>query len=319
MSGLGPQTVKLLTSISVAAVAGLSVYFFLVKGSSSVGKLEISTDTTSSKKKLAYEEEIDNCVYCDYNATTPIYKEVFESMTPYFTKGFGNPSSSHVYGLCAKEAVARARHEVSEAINCKPSEVYFVSCGTEADNRAVDIAIHAFKSQKNNSDSTIPVVITSSIEHVAVLCPLRHLHSLHKKIILKVIPVDSEGFVSLTDLEKELTPNVALVSIMHSNNEVGTIQPIRAISRIIKKFNKAENTNILFHTDAAQSFGKVPIDVEGLGVDMATLVGHKFGAPKGVGALFLREGIKASPMLVGGSQENGLRGGKPESRIVCFR
>jgi cysteine desulfurase len=269
------------------------------------------------------------CIYCDYNATTPVYSEVYQAIIPFFKESFGNPSSAHVYGNVAQEAVVVARKKVSQLIKASSeSEIYFVSCGTEADNRCIDIAlmnyyervrkekkeltepwISPFLSSPLPSSSDLPQIITSSIEHPAVLCYLRNL-KIAKKISLIVIPVNSEGFVSLSSLEKALNPSVALVTIMHSNNEIGTIQPIKFISRAIKRFNKDHNCSILFHSDCAQSIGKLPIDVNTLGVDMVTIVGHKYGAPKGIAALYVRSGIPVPLMMIGGSQEFGKRAGK---------
>jgi cysteine desulfurase len=251
-------------------------------------------------------ESLAGCIYCDYNATTPIYPEVFQAMEPYLTKCFGNPSSSHAYGQLAKTAVITGRKLVADAVNAKPEDIYFVSCGSEADNRCIDIAIHNF--YLTHDASSIPQIITSSIEHPAILCYLRTMQ-LKKKLELKVVPVDSQGFVSLTEFENALSPNVALVTIMHSNNEIGTIEPIRAMSKIIRRYNKKANTNILFHTDAAQSIGKVVVDVNALDVDMLTIVGHKFGAPKGIAALYVRNGVNICQFLIGGSQEKGFRAG----------
>jgi cysteine desulfurase len=272
------------------------------------------------------------CIYCDYNATTPVYPEVYQAMDPFFKESFGNPSSAHIYGNIAREAVVAARKKISQLIKASSeSEIYFVSCGTEADNRCIDIALMNYyerlKKEKkqepvelflspflfsppfSSSSSILPQVITSSIEHPAVLCYLRNL-KIAKKIDLIVIPVNNEGFISLPSLEKALNSSVALVTIMHSNNEIGTIQSIKFISRAIKRFNKEHNCSILFHSDCAQSMGKVLIDVIALGVDMITIVGHKYGAPKGIGALYVKSGIQVPLMMIGGSQEFGKRGGK---------
>lgn len=254
-----------------------------------------------------------SCIYCDYNATTPVYPEVYQAMIPYLTDHYGNPSSSHVFGQIAKRALDLARKQVSEVINASSeSEIYFVSCGTEADNRCVDVALTYYNKHRlatPASDPALPpLVITSSIEHPAVLAYLRSLE-LQKRLELKVVAVNDEGVISLEELEAALGPRAALVTVMHSNNEIGTIQPIRAISKIIRSYNKKHGTSILFHTDAAQSIGKVPVDVQSLGVDMLTIVGHKFGAPKGVAALYVRQSVPMTSLLLGGSQEFGFRGG----------
>ena len=264
------------------------------------------------------DPQFDGCIYFDYNATTPIYREVYEAMMPFLTKCFGNPSSSHIFGKPCKTALLKARRYVAALINAQSAaenaeEIVFTSCGSESDNRAIDIAlIYYYNNIKPNLNdfekNSLPTVITSAVEHPAVLCYLRALQ-MQGKIKLEVIGVNEDGFVNLAELSSKLSRTTALVTIMHSNNEVGTIQPIRAVGHSIASFNQREKAGVLFHSDAAQSVGKVPIDVQGLGVDLLTIVGHKFGAPKGIAALFIKKGVKASPMLVGGGQEGGLRAG----------
>jgi cysteine desulfurase len=238
-------------------------------------------------------------------------------MIPYLTQYFGNPSSSHVFGPTAKRAIELARLQVAKLISCTApyDEIIFTGCGTESDNRAIDIAIYQYLKQRDLNmrtcpESQLPEIVTSPIEHPAVLCYLRQLKA-EGRINFKIIPVNSEGIVTLSEVEKALTKNTAMVTIMHSNNEVGTLQPIRAISHVITSFNKREKTKILFHSDAAQSVGKIPIDVHFLGVDMLTLVGHKYGAPKGIAILYARRNTVTDipGMLVGGGQEKGRRGG----------
>lgn len=265
----------------------------------------------------AHDSTYGGCIYMDYNATTPVYTEVYESMIPYLTQYFGNPSSSHVFGPTAKRAIELARLQVAKLISCTApyDEIIFTGCGTESDNRAIDIAIHQYLKERDLNmrtcpESQLPEIVTSPIEHPAVLCYLRQLKA-EGRINFKIIPVNSEGIVTLSEVEKALTKNTAMVTIMHSNNEVGTLQPIRAISHVITSFNKREKTKILFHSDAAQSVGKIPIDVHFLGVDMLTLVGHKYGAPKGIAILYARRNTVTDipGMLVGGGQEKGRRGG----------
>jgi cysteine desulfurase len=258
-------------------------------------------------------EKYGGCIYLDYNATTPIFHEVFNEMKTYLTTCFGNPSSSHAYSAPSKEAMAQARMHIGSLINISNPlrDIYFTSCGTEADNRAIDIAIAHFKSRdQNNSIPRLPHIITCAIEHPAILAYLRLLED-KKAIGLTIVGVDAQGVVNVSEMVNSLCKSTALVTIMHSNNEVGTLQPIREISNSIKLFNKRSNSNILLHSDGAQSLGKVLIDVPTMGIDMLTIVGHKFGAPKGIAALYIREGISASecPMLVGGGQERGCRGG----------
>jgi len=246
-------------------------------------------------------------------------------MTPFFTKYFGNPSSSHIYSQVCKENVDIARQHIGNLINVEPSNIIFTSCGSESDNRAIDIAIHHFNKRNHHHNgrtspspskadahtdtvSPLPHIISSTIEHPAILLYLKTLER-SRHIKLTLIKVDSEGFVNTNSLSNALSHDTALVTIMHSNNEVGTIQPIKIIGKIIHSYNLREKTNILFHSDAAQSLGKVRVDVRSLGVDLLTIVGHKYGAPKGIAALYVSENIHACPLLVGGGQEYGLRAG----------
>lgn len=240
------------------------------------------------------------CIYLDYNATTPIYPEVASAMQPYTFELFGNPSSTHVYGQQTRAAVDKARQQVSTLINCQPNELYFTSCGTESDNWALFGTIMA----KKDAVQGVPHVVTSQIEHPAITACLQNLASLGL-CTYTAVPVSNEGMVSPDDVVAALTPQTVLVSIMHSNNEIGTLQPIRQIVQRVKE----SAPHVLIHTDAAQSMGKVLVNVAELGVDMCTLVGHKFGAPKGVAALYIRRGVHLVNLLSGGSQEQGKRGG----------
>ena len=230
------------------------------------------------------------CSYLDYNASTPIFPEVCQLMNECSTMCFGNPSSSHVFGVRCKEVMNTARKQVMDFINSpSPENIVFVSSGSEADNRAIDMALNYF-SQVNQTTST-PEIVTIAIEHPAILKYLKHLQKL-SKIKLVVLPVDYQGFVAPNDIHKALNQNTALVTVMHANNEIGTIQPLSEISAIIKKFNAENNFRVLFHTDAAQSLGKIPLDVQALSLDLVTIVGHKFGASKGVGALYINPDIR---------------------------
>lgn len=257
-----------------------------------------------------HDPRYDNCIYCDYNATTPIYVEVKDAILPYLTACFGNPSSSHAFGKPCKNALITSRTQIGRLVNATnpQQEIYFTSCGTESDNFAIDIALHNYRQQNDAVGYDVPKVITSAIEHPAILNYLKHLQK-SKFIDLVILGVDSEGFVNLAELERSLSDNTALVTIMHSNNEVGTIQPLRRISKLIHSYNERRKVQILLHSDAAQSLGKVLVDVQALGIDMLTIVGHKFGAPKGVAALYVKEGVKMQPMLFGGGQERGMRAG----------
>ena len=254
-----------------------------------------------------------HCVYLDYNATTPVFPEVTNVIIPFITTCFGNPSSSHVYAAVCRRAIETSRDQVGRLINAPNPQktIFFTSCGSECDNRAIDIALHHYHKRRTPT----PRIITCAVEHPAVLLYLKHLQ-VQGTIDLKILGVNSEGVVKASDVRDHLTENTALVTIMHSNNEVGTIQPIKEISRYIHTFNNANQSNkqhrscdVLLHTDAAQSLGKVRVDVRSLGVDMVTIVGHKFGCPKGVASLYMREGIHWCPMLIGGGQEYGLRAG----------
>jgi cysteine desulfurase len=223
-------------------------------------------------------------VYLDNAATTPVDSEVLKAMLPYLKEKFGNPSSIHSLGQEAKEAMENARKQVANLINASPDEIIFTSGGTEADN----LAIKGIESNK---------IITSSIEHAAVLEAVR---ASGKQV--EIIPVNSDGIVNLAELKSRITPG-CLVSIMHVNNEIGTIQPIEEIARICKQ------KNALFHTDAIQSFGKLEIDVKRMGIDMLSGSSHKINGPKGIGFLYIRKGIKLKPLLNGGGQEKGIRSG----------
>ena len=232
-------------------------------------------------------------IYLDYNASTPIAPAVLEAMMPYLTKRYGNPSSSHRFGVECRAAIEQAREQVASLLGCDASEIIFTSGATEANNMVLKgLAKTAGKGGH---------FITSAIEHPAVLEPCKHLERYGYRITW--LPVDRQGRVDAGELEKAIAPDTALVSIMHANNEVGTIQDIGALAKI------ASSRGIPFHTDAAQSVGKVPCRVRELGVDFLTVAGHKFYAPKGVGALYIRKGRTVPPLLHGAGHERGLRPG----------
>ena len=230
-------------------------------------------------------------VYLDYNATTPVAAEVLEAMLPYLAEHFGNPSSSHPYGRKAAEAVRAARASVASLLGAAADEIVFTGSATEANNLALLGVARALVGAKRH-------LLVSAVEHPAVIAPARHLQS--EGWELSVIPVDSHGRVDPADVAAALRPDTALVSIMHANNEVGTIQPVAEIAAITRA------RGVLLHTDAAQSAGKIPLDVDALGVDLLTLAGHKFYAPKGVGALYVRTGTPIRPIQFGADQEHGL-------------
>ena len=233
-------------------------------------------------------------VYLDYNATTPVDPLVAQAIEPYLHQHFGNPSSSHVYGRNAHAAVERARQQVAGLIAAKTDEIVFTGCATEANNLAIRGAARALRDRGRH-------VITSAVEHPAVEQPCQRLNDDGWEVT--VIPVDSYGRVDPDNLSAALRDDTVLVSIMHANNEVGTIQPIEEIAAITRP------RGILLHTDAAQSAGKIPVVVDDLGVDLLTLAGHKFYAPKGVGVLYVRQGTALQPVLVGAGHEAGLRPG----------
>jgi len=233
-------------------------------------------------------------IYLDYNATTPIAPEVAEAITPCLGELFGNPSSPHSYGIAAKRAVEGARANVAAMLGCNPDEVLFTSGGTEANNLAISGVVQALRERGRH-------IITSSIEHPAVIEPCRALASLG--FAVTTLPVDEHGRVSPDDLANALREDTILVTIMHANNEVGTVQPIAEIVRL------AHAAGALVHTDAAQTPGKVPVDVEALGVDLLSIAGHKLYAPKGVGALYVRAGTPLHPFTRGAGHERGLRPG----------
>jgi cysteine desulfurase len=233
-------------------------------------------------------------VYLDYNATTPVAPEVLEAMLPYLREQFGNASSSHEPGHRAAQAIAQARQQVAALIQARPAEIVFTGCATEANNLAILGVARAIGGTRRH-------LVVSAVEHPAVMEPARHLQTLGWSV--SVVPVDRYARVSVHDVVGALRPDTALVSIMHANNEVGTIQPVAEIAK------QARARGVLVHTDAAQSVGKIEVNVDELGVDLLTLAGHKFYATKGVGALYVRTGTPLLRVLHGADQEHGLRPG----------
>ncbi len=244
-------------------------------------------------------------IYLDYAATTPMIDEVITAMLPYQQQFFGNPSSVYAAGRQAKKGLEEAREKVADAIGAQPAEIIFTAGGTEADNLALKGAVAKADPRRRH-------VITTSIEHHAVLHSAEWLERQGYRVTF--LPVDNNGIVSLDALKASLSPETALVSVMLANNEVGTVQPVREVVDIVKAHSRA-----LVHTDAVQGLGKVPVDVEDLGVDMAAFAAHKLGGPKGVGVLYLRSKTSIAPQLHGGGQERGLRSGTPNvAAIVGF-
>lgn len=233
-------------------------------------------------------------VYLDYNGTTPHDPEVIQAMRPFLEQEFGNPSSAHFYGHKPKAAVETARQQVAELLGCKPREIVFTSGGTESNNHAIRGIAASMKSRGRH-------IITSTIEHPAVLQVCRFLEGGGFKTTF--VPVDGQGVVDMQKLRHAVRPDTILITIMHANNEVGTIQPIAEIAEI------AAAGGIAMHTDAAQSIGKIACDVRQLGVDMLSLAGHKLYAPKGVGALFVKQGVLPEKFCFGAGQESGWRAG----------
>jgi cysteine desulfurase len=233
-------------------------------------------------------------IYLDYNATTPHDPEVIAAMLPYLKKYFGNPSSSHRYGVQTRGAIENARAQVALLLNCRPEEIIFTSGGTESNNHAIKGIAFAHKVRGNH-------IITSQIEHPAVTEVCEFLHS--NGFDITYLPVDEFAQVNISDVEKAITPKTILITIMHANNEVGTIQAIEEISKLAREYG------IIMHTDAAQSVGKIITNIDMLGVDLLSVAGHKLYAPKGVGALYSRQGVKPAKFIHGAGQEQGKRAG----------
>ncbi len=233
-------------------------------------------------------------VYLDHTATTPVHPKVLEAMLPYFSGKFGNPSNLHDVGREAKNAIEEARTKTAALIGAKPEEIYFTSSGAESNNFALKGLAQA-NSQKGKH------VIVSQIEHFSILHPAKTLEK--SGFSVTYLPTDKEGLVNPDDLAKAITKDTILVSIMHANNEIGTIEPIEELSRI------AKDKGVLFHSDAVATTGWIPVNVHALGVDSLSLSGHQFYGPKGAAALYVRKGVRIKPQLEGGIQEDGRRAG----------
>lgn len=234
-------------------------------------------------------------IYLDHAATTPVDPRVLEAMLPYFTENFGNPSSIHSFGRDTRKAIEEARADIAREIGAaEPREIIFTGCGSESDNLAIRGVAAAYRNKGNH-------IITSAIEHHAVYDTCKALEKQGFEVTF--VPVSKEGLVDPDEVMRALTDRTILVSIMHANNEVGTIQPIAAIGRLLKE------RGVLFHTDAVQTVGAIPVNVAELSVDLLSMAAHKFYGPKGVGALYVRKGVKLEPLIYGGGQERNRRAG----------
>ena len=240
-------------------------------------------------------------IYLDYNATTPLAPSVLESMQPFLKGHYGNPSSTHALGRAAHEGIEDARSKVAAMLACDSQEIIFTSGGTESNNLAL-------KGVMFSGQPGVGHLVISAVEHPAIVQPAKFLERLGYDV--SVVECDANGVVLPSAVEKALRPDTRLVSVMHANNEIGTIQPIRQIAEI------CHGKGILVHTDASQSVGKIPAFVDQLDVDMLTLAAHKFYGPKGIGALFVREGISLEPANHGASQENGMRAGTENTPLI---
>ncbi|WP_227938142.1 cysteine desulfurase family protein [Alkalihalobacillus deserti] len=240
-------------------------------------------------------------IYLDYNASTPIAPEVVEAMTPFLTEHYGNPSTTHYAAVEAKKAVEKAREQVALLIGASKEEIIFTSGGSESNNHVIKMIFEQNQYKGKH-------IITTTIEHPAVHAPLRYLEQ--KGAEVTYIPVDQYGQVSISAIEKAIRPDTILITVMHANNEVGTIQPIEQIGKL------AQTHDILFHTDAAQSLGKVNVDVTKLGIDFLSIAGHKLYAPKGVGALYIRMGRQLNSYIHGAGHENGQRAGTENVLLI---
>ncbi|MDP2157213.1 MAG: cysteine desulfurase family protein [Nitrospirota bacterium] len=237
---------------------------------------------------------MDQQIYLDYNASTPVAPEAVEAMQPFLSGHYGNPSSNHWAGIPARDAVEGARKQVAELLGCDPAEIVFTSGGSEANNHALKGVFFANQEKGNH-------IITTAIEHPSILNPCRFLEKLGAQVT--ILPVDRFGRVDPEDVRRAITSGTILITVMHANNEVGTIQPISGIAAI------AREAGILFHTDAAQSIGKIPVNVDELGADLLSVAGHKLYAPKGVGALYIKKGTAVEPLIHGAGHEQGRRAG----------
>jgi len=243
-----------------------------------------------------------NRIYLDHNATTAVDSAVLDAMLPYFSAEFGNASSIHNFGQRARAAVETAREQVAALLNARPQEIVFTSGGTEADNHALfGVALHSFTSLTSSTSLTSPHVIATTIEHEAVLNACQALEK--QGVAVTYLPVNRQGLIDPDELRRVLRPETILITVMHANNELGTVEPLAEIGKI------AAEADVYFHTDAVQSTGKIPVDVKALQLDLLSISGHKFYAPKGIGALFIKSGTRLRQLLYGGHHQRGFRPG----------
>lgn len=255
-------------------------------------------------------------IYLDNSATTPVDPAVIDAMLPYLGENFGNASSIHYFGQQARAAVDKARFQIAALINAKPNEIVFTSGGTEANNLAIRGLFESLFRSRSLENAETPHLITSTIEHPAVLNVCEDLEK--RGCDVTYLPIGESGVVRTEDIEDAITKRTFLISVMTVNNEIGTIQPVEEIGRLIRKLRE-DRRKIWFHTDAVQAAGKLPVDVEEIGCDLLSLSAHKIYAPKGIGALYVRRGVRLRAQTLGGRQERSLRGGtEPVSQIVAF-
>ena len=249
-------------------------------------------------------------IYLDNSASTRVDDEVVKAMLPYLTEDFGNASSTHQFGQQAKQAIEDARGQVARMLNASPTEITFLSGGTESDNLAIKGIVEAHREKATSA----PHIITSQIEHPAVLASCAYLEQQGCRVTY--LPVYREGIVRLEDIQSVLTDDTVLISVMHANNEIGTIQPLQEIGALVKERREAGQRHLHLHTDAVQSVGKIPVDVKELGVDLLTLTAHKIHGPKGIGALYIRKGVRLASQMHGGHHERDRRAGTESVPLI---